>query len=625
MRQLASLAWKEWNESRWLLFVALAVFLGLPAIGGLEAVREGQRFAILASPWVFYLGGVLAVFVGVDAACRDLRGRLEDFWRSRPVGTAKWLLVKYFLGLAVVLVACIVPLVAQIKVNRDYYVMPNPAEVMLAWCPFLWTALYSLGFVAGSVLRRGAHAAMLALAGMLLVYFLPVVLPPIERMSVAWVLETSTHVLDERTLPTVHRVPWVVSRVLYANEQLVFVAGMLALSAASAAVALSAARRGWHVQSGEKLMYWSVGSALLIVFTSAEYQLATNLPVVHAMGLRPGESVVELRGNGEGGIVFARRVERGQNGYGSRESNSIRTFRLMATGFEPGPPMDSRARINNPGDPAQAAWLPEHPDVAYLLHYQTDPAGAVYGELVTVSANPAAPAAPPLRLWTVDKGLMSMRQFAWQNRLYVEGARAVEDGGYPKDVLADLDIGDPLHPKLIGIESKRSFGHLQALTSEEVVFQLTRLRDVPERQLLADTVNGYGEFCIDGDIVCRIDHGGLVTYQRVMPAPWPYQRGGFAVFQRAGEANMSLLETLSNSYDARCTAGGGFCYVSSWSNTLKTPRVTVFDTRDPKRPRMVGHFAVPNDGPLLVRPLTDGRALIGGRKLYLVGPPPIHN
>ncbi|MDB5174896.1 MAG: hypothetical protein JWN51_3669 [Phycisphaerales bacterium] len=137
-------------------------------------------------------------------------------------------------------------------------------------------------------------------------------------------------------------------------------------------------------------------------------------------------------------------------------------------------------------------------------------------------------------------------------------------------------------------------------------------------------MNGY-RFCVDGDTVCEIDHGGLVTYQLVTPAPWPYQRGGYAVFQKAGESNSTLLERMSDSNDFRCTAGGGFCYVSSWSGTLRCPRVTVFDIRDPKRPRPVGHFAVPNDGPLVVRPLPDGRALVGGRKLYLTGPPPIHN
>jgi hypothetical protein len=72
----------------------------------------------------------------------------------------------------------------------------------------------------------------------------------------------------------------------------------------------------------------------------------------------------------------------------------------------------------------------------------------------------------------------------------------------------------------------------------------------------------------------------------------------------------------------QCTAGGGFAYVSTFNWTTKTPRVTVFDIHDPQRPRPVGHFAVPGDAPLVVCALPDGRALIGGRKLYLVGPPP---
>jgi hypothetical protein len=51
------------------------------------------------------------------------------------------------------------------------------------------------------------------------------------------------------------------------------------------------------------------------------------------------------------------------------------------------------------------------------------------------------------------------------------------------------------------------------------------------------------------------------------------------------------------------------------------PRVTVFDTRGPNPLRVVGHFAAPGMH-MMVCPLPDGRALVAGSKLWLIGPPP---
>jgi len=174
MKQLAALAWKEWHETRIYLWIAIGVFIGLPVIGGFEAIFQhiSHAFEISTTPWVVIFGGVLAVFVAVGATCRDYNGRLEDFWRSRPVGVGRWLLVKYLVGLAVVLASCILPLLVELcftpAPDRD-------AWPITAWFPFMWAAAYSIGFLAGCLLRRTAHAAMLALSGMLLLWFLPMV------------------------------------------------------------------------------------------------------------------------------------------------------------------------------------------------------------------------------------------------------------------------------------------------------------------------------------------------------------------------------------------------------------------------------------------------------------------
>ena len=81
MKQIASLAWKEWHEVQWFFWVALFTFIGLPCIGACEAIiaHTMRDFRPLASPWVYGLGSVLAVLVAEEAP--DLH--LETFDQSR--------------------------------------------------------------------------------------------------------------------------------------------------------------------------------------------------------------------------------------------------------------------------------------------------------------------------------------------------------------------------------------------------------------------------------------------------------------------------------------------------------------------------------------------------------------
>ena len=179
---LAALVWKEWHEVRAFLWIAMGVFILLPILGGLEGLAQYSRhFEFVAMPWVVGFGGVLAVFVAVGVTCRDLTGPIETFWRSRPVSVTRWLTIKYVIGLVVVLVGCILPLAIEFAVSSD---RDESLTFMMGWFPFYGAALYSIGFLAGCLVRRTSQAAMLALAAMLLVYFLPVVLPPLAWLSV---------------------------------------------------------------------------------------------------------------------------------------------------------------------------------------------------------------------------------------------------------------------------------------------------------------------------------------------------------------------------------------------------------------------------------------------------------
>src|SRR5206468_6461378 len=119
MKQLSAIFWKEWHDARWFLAVALLLFIGMPVIGAVEArFSYSPGFDFNASPWVIPLGGFLAILTAVGMTCRDLGNRLEDFWRSRAISPLRWILVKYLVGLAVVLTACIAPLLLELWIGN---------------------------------------------------------------------------------------------------------------------------------------------------------------------------------------------------------------------------------------------------------------------------------------------------------------------------------------------------------------------------------------------------------------------------------------------------------------------------------------------------------------------------
>jgi len=395
---LKPLLWKEWAEIRVFFAVALFVFLGLPLLGGLEEQIQHGRFDMFASIWVFYLGGVLAVFVGVGTVVRDLNGRLEDFWRSRPVPIGQWLLVKYFVGLLAVLVTLTLPLVVEEAVNVTKTDMVIPTPVILAWHPFVWAALYSIAFLFACLLRRGAHAAMLALAAGLLLYFLPQIIPPLRHISLEWVTEETRlpRQAHGHLLPIYHQIPWVFGKAVFQYQQLQFAGVMLLFCAAAIVLSLLAVRRDWRVESGRKTLYWSVGGALLVLFASASFQVATNLTLLQTVDLpHPGEEVAEIFSAGDRGVVITRRwIPLG----GDRTQTFVTAYPMTITpaGVQLGAAVDLPDVYWGRG-----FWRPQTPHILYAPSYHYDFAPEILGvrnnypELVVIDL--AAPKSPSRR------------------------------------------------------------------------------------------------------------------------------------------------------------------------------------------------------------------------------------
>lgn len=624
MSSTVALAWKEWRESRWVLAVAAVAFVALPIIAGLEGLWRYHQFGFSPHLIVSWCGGILGTLVGAFAAARDLNGRIADFFRSRAVGVVRSWIIKYAVGLLLLWIACLVPLVIEIWTDRKQ-IWTDTIERQVPWLALIWAAQYSLGFVCGTLTRRTGPAIMLAFALTLLAYFLPLVVQPFEAVRISAVLETGP------------------------GPRFPFLITAITLCLASLAVAVLFVRMNWQVRAGRGLMYWSIALVLLLLFASAAFQVASNLPVLQEIALDPNELLMTLDGDGHRGMLVTRMVQH------SSVMGMVRAFEVTPSGVHLGeriplPWVD--ASILRQG--VQAVWLPAHPDLCFTVREKRG-AGPRRVELDVMSlagTNGSSPVAtldlgngydpnnPELPNW---KGPLS-----W---LVGAGNNVVVMWNRIEDVQTSIiDVSDPLHPRQVlsnpppwqrlvplrtlsdSVDSRFAIGlpPLPNASAEE------RLR-IAVRWFLRDNAA-----IADGTLAVGHRNGAsLLLYElsRLSSAPTTLPSGraevppfelpnGTAEFRLVGHYDLSLLERFINgdgAWSPQLVMGDRYLYVSQISREFgaRLARVTVFDVSDPAHPRPVAHFATPNFSVLLVQPLNGDRALIGGdRHLYLVGSPP---
>lgn len=595
MKQLQSLVWKEWHEVRWFLGIALGLFVGMPILGALEGLLISEyrqrHFYFDASPWIvkFGLGGVLAVMVAVGLVCLDLGGRREDFLRSRPLHLARWVLVKYLVGLIVVVVTCTLPLVIELSINLFAF---NHTEVAVIWYPWLWIALYSLSFLCACLVRRMAHATMLAMAAMLLLYFLPVVLPFLKYISINWVMDRSLRLATH--YPATHtRLP---GGARVQPEQLWFVAGMLLISAVALLASVITVARDWRVESGTKSMYWSAGSVLLILFASASFRLASNLPILQQITLPQDQYVGQLLFSGTRGIVITEEPY-----FRPEHRRYARTISLGEKGLELGPAVELFTWN-------QMNWMPQHPGMLFHIRYHGETRAVGHVDLHILSIDGSVPE-QSVHLWDVDpKQWSGARACGIGDRIYALGSEFVT-----------IDVSNPANAKIKLREPARYSKADFKWSGGERWVVLSRLSALSPRQRLEMQVNEYGQH-LDGDVLVDAQGDGIRTYvlDRL--------DDNLAHFTLAGSYEPSLLEHVfgSSSYNAEAT--GGFAYLQSRyleGYLTSTPRLTAYDIHDPRRPHPVGHFAVAGQHSLHVAAAADGRLIIAADRIYLVGKPPV--
>ncbi|MCG8450467.1 MAG: hypothetical protein MI725_12935 [Pirellulales bacterium] len=106
--QLTAIAWKQLSETGPLALIAAAAVIGISGfVSWVDAETEnGLRsdFAELLGPVTLSVGFMVTIVAGMGVFVEDVKPQVAIFWRSRPVNTTHWFLVKFFTGLAVLAV-----------------------------------------------------------------------------------------------------------------------------------------------------------------------------------------------------------------------------------------------------------------------------------------------------------------------------------------------------------------------------------------------------------------------------------------------------------------------------------------------------------------------------------------
>jgi len=642
MRSNKALLWKEWREVRWFLIAGVAIFVGWPLLEALANYRFRQSFSSGAPEgMVLLFGGAFAIFVAVGVTCRDLREAIACFWQSRPVAIWRWVVTKYMMGLAVVLVVFCVPVaiqdwMAKQVAGSEYQV--RQLSNILTCHTFTLILIYSLSFVVGCLIRIPVYAVILSAALALLVYFLPMLVPPLESFSVFNIIMQSPAEIVQlskleqggpwfaRKLRLV-KIPWADDLALRYNIELLrYIIVTFILSCSGLIVAWAAVKRNWRLKVGQKLMFWLLGGVGMLLFLTVVFQLGSNLKCIRQIPIKPqGEGergVAQIACDGDKGVLLLRNKKPGDAG--DDATYSLMTFDLSAKepfGKEICLSQDQMPVFSWPGDRGKIVWSARNPQWAYSIktsrskneldgQWKTDKA-----ELLTISlTGGAAGVVDKLDLLPHLKG-----QTAYSDSLYMlDGTIYASLSG----TLFIFDVGIDGKPVLRKIVKERVGISGQSGGSDasgRLLWASMTLRlvggeglSVEERLKLTVELSEYRVMASDGDVVVEVNSDFIRAYRLKEVS------GDIATLEMTAYRRPTPLERLAGTNPTHVFVRNGLAYVidSSWD----FGGLTVYDVRQPQI-RRVGHYGTPDERFLTGMPLQDGNILLGGNKLHIVKPP----
>ncbi len=403
MKASIALIWKEWREVRGSLFAWSLIFIGIPLYFALCLKNiDNVYYTSFGSLIATSLGAICAIFVAAGLTCPDLRPKLIDFSLSKPINISKWIAIKYFAGLSVVIFVYLSAFVIDyFSISSRVYETSEPVRRGIAglYClmnthTFTIILIYSLSFFIGCVVRKTAYAAIFSIAMALLIYFLPLLVPILGSFSVF-------NLMEQWPVQSVHLSrlesggPWFGEKlrilklsgdfgIRYNIEWLRYVVVAVVSIALSVIFSALAVKKNWRLKIGQKSVLWSFGVVGLLLLSGLAFQVGSNLKCIRKISLKP---VLEEKGylvqifpSGDKGLLIFGEVL-GEFGNGPGISISQYDLSNESKHISPAIRLESDAGSqwrNWPVKYRSILWSEENPDLIYYIKREVDPNTSKY-------------------------------------------------------------------------------------------------------------------------------------------------------------------------------------------------------------------------------------------------------
>jgi hypothetical protein len=163
----AAIVWKQFRESAPLAVMGAACIAVIMTIVYLVMKREAigemtvSRLLFAAVAIWMTVGVMVSVVAGVGVFLEDLSPGLNAFWRSRPINTSQWFIVKYFVGLFVTI--AFYAWVAPDEISTLNMRSNEEIRIVAAIGGLGQIVVYNCAIAAIVLLRRPIHAAFAAI------------------------------------------------------------------------------------------------------------------------------------------------------------------------------------------------------------------------------------------------------------------------------------------------------------------------------------------------------------------------------------------------------------------------------------------------------------------------------
>jgi len=674
------LTWKTYRDLRWVVLIGLAVILIPSLIDGWTRMTRMVDHAFSTdapSGFVVGLGAVLGILIAVVLTCTDLREPLASFWLSKPVRARRFILVKFFGGLAALFAVCVPPMMLEALTSRygkdlDWYLWFSDFSANVLWATSCVALMvYSASFLIGCVNRNAVTTSLLSLGAGLLIYFAPLLVPAISFMSsFEWMESAPIHLwpVAKHYISTRGRFFFVLYGYgVYVDKGYVlFAVGSLLFSGLALLLSLMAVQRNFVMEAHQRTICWSIVGIVLLLSLGVSNELGTNMTA--ELVPLPGDhgSITSLHSFGD--RTFASIQSNFLNVHfqlheidTSGEPTFTKLISVIDNSWRDG--KESRPPAYYPDKRRPFAWTPKQPNRVYtfidhceleesveygrkkytyrrqkleLVTIDLDRAGERVGENRYKAPEPVIDSVDMSAYFdiTVDSGRAHYLDSSWPRfpSMSVHGNRLFVVFGPQKEYFAlvfDVSGGTPEFIE----KNDRDNLFVCGMSSSGEGYQwtmspidgLTREENLQARITYSSNPNQYD---FSRNILVKRDYQrgqiGLDQMigleQHVITYPDGVQEPSkiSATFKEIGSYKVPLLFRLLGNHSKKCKLRNGLLFdlTTTFSDSL-----LVYDVSDPERIHRVGHYAASNDRIQDMLVLSDGRVLLGGMKLHVLQPP----